>query len=30
VENTAEIGTFQIKKEEAVAQNVRRIRGVIQ
>ena len=29
VENTADIGTFQITKEEAVAQNVRRIRGVV-
>ncbi len=30
VRNTSEIGTFKIKKEEAVAQGVRRIRGVVE
>ncbi len=30
VENTKEIGTFRIKKEEAVARGTRRIRGVIE
>ncbi len=29
IKNTSEIGQFKIKKEEAVARGVRRIRGII-
>jgi alanyl-tRNA synthetase len=29
IKNTKEIGQFKIKKEEAVARGVRRIRGII-